>query len=518
MKRVLVLGFCILMIIGISGCVSQTERTEGAKKDTIVIGLESDIFGFAPWIETFEITTQGINYNVFDALVKSEGTEKKIVPSLAESWENPNQLTWRFHLRKGVKFHNGDDLDAEDVKYTFDYILQDSENPFNELLSPIERVEVVDNYTVDIITKKPYPSLLTNLFEIFIVSKEHVESGKKSPVGTGAYKVKEYVKNDHIILERFEDYWGEKPEIKTAIFKIIPDNEERINSLLSGRLDIVKQVPVEKYEELKNNDKVELHFSMPDKVTFLDFDFRENNSYGFPNGRNPTSDVRVRKAIYHAIDIDRVINVVMNGLAEPASQFVTPNIFGYNPDIKRLPYDLKKAKQLMKEAGYEEGFSIEMDCPSDLDVNYVSICKEIVNQLADININVTLNIQPKADMIPKILSRNTSLCLLGWVIDVGDAQQIYDYFLYAVNEEEGVGSLNVGYYSNPEVERLGRESAKIMDPEKRLKAMQRGFKIAMDDVRWVPLLTPKVIAASSPELEWKIASQGQIRLDNIKFK
>ena len=520
MKKVFVLGLCILSVLVLSGCVSQPHEGGGIseiKRDIVIIGTKAGIFGFHPWMETYESTTMSVNFNVFNSLVEFDDNYR-IIPALAYSWGNPDELTWRFNLRNGVKFHNGYDFTAEDVKYTIDSIRADKGSVLKDLLTPVDEVKVVDDHTVDIKTKEPFPALLNKLVDVFIVSKKYQqETEEKWPVGTGCYKLAEYVPGDHITLERFDDYWKGKCKIKTVIFKVIEDDEERVNALLTGKIDIAEFVPAERIEELEGNEGIKLSIAPSTRVMFLSFDFRETGCHGFWEGKNPTSDVRVRKAIYYAINESKIVHEIMKGVAEPASQFLSPNVFGYNPEIRRLSYDPEKAKQLLKEAGYEEGFQIEMDCSTDRYVNDEEICREIKRQLADVNIKVNLNAQPKADFFPKVLSRKTSFYMLGWATDTGDGGAIFDYLLRTVDEEGGEGIYNLGYYSNPEVDRLGIESSRIINQEERLKVMQEGFKIAMEDVAWIPLHIESLIYGVSADLDWEPRGDVKIKVEDIRL-
>ena len=253
-------------------------------------------------------------------------------------------------------------------------------------------------------------------------------------------------------------------------------------------------------------------------VVFLSFDFRENDSVAFKGEKNPLADVRVRKAIYNAINVTYIIDNVLNGsdFAEPASQFVSPLIFGYNPNIERLPYDLDKAKELMKEAGYEDGFELVLDCPEE-SYDQKRICEVLQTQLSEI-IEVKLNFMPIGDFYMKIGTRNSSFYTIGWLVATGDGGEIFDYMIRTVDQESGVGTYNLGYYSNPEVDRIGENISHILDPEERLELMQEGFRIAMEDVAWVPLYVPKCVYGIADYVAWDPRSDMMMAVEEIGFK
>lgn len=181
-------------------------------------------------------------------------------------------------------------------------------------------------------------------------------------IGTGPYRIAEYEIDNYTTLEWFDGYWGEEPEVKTVVFRAIEDDEQRINALLSGIIDIAEYNIDDTIDQLLQEENITVASYPPLSTYIIGFDMRENGSYGYPDGMNPTADPRVRKAIYQAIDITPLIAGPFKGFAQPASQFMTHYIFGYNPTIKRLPYNLTASRQLLTEAGYEDGFDIAMDC------------------------------------------------------------------------------------------------------------------------------------------------------------
>jgi len=523
MTKALKTAVILALILAVAGCADNTtdkDNNTREQPDDITIGLKGGVFGYYPNITNYETTTMSMNSNIYEGLVSFDG-EYSITPNLAEGWENPDDHTWRFHLRHGVTFHSGDAFDAHDVKFSIDHLLEDPDNVLYESVNNIERVEVVDNDTVDIITEEPTPILLNKLVDTYIISKEtHTvkKGGQPCHCGTGPYILDENeTKEDAIVLKRYDDYWQGTPPLKEVTFKVISDDDERAEALKRGDIDLAEHLPVDKREELERTEGIEVLAAPSTRVIFLGFDFREEDSYAYPDGDNPTADVKVRKAIYHAIDEKAIIEEVMGGAAEPASQFLPPHIFGYNPDIERLPYNQSKARELLNEAGYPEGFDIEFDCPTDRYVNDKEICEAIAEDLSEVGVNATLNAQPKKEFFPKVLARNTSFHLLGWAADTADGAEIFDYMLTTAGTQPGKGSVNLGYYSNPLVDEMGRRSSTTLDPEKRLTIMQEGFAIAMEDVAWVPLHLQSLLYGKASDVEWEPRADVKIVLDDISY-
>ncbi|MFE3846067.1 ABC transporter substrate-binding protein [Thermoplasmatota archaeon] len=503
----------IILLTSIAGCLNQNENNS---TNILNIGITDRIFGFYPFINSYDISTMEVNFNIYDGLVDFD-ENFRITPRLAKSWNNPDQNTWRFSLRQNINFHNGNNFTSEDVKFSIDFIKQNNSNVLKDLISSISNVIIVDDYTVNIITNGPSPVLLNKLVDIPIISKNYIETSNNSkPIGTGAYKLMEYNPNEKIILQKFENYWGKKVEIDKAIFQIIENDEDRKNKLLSGEIHIAENIMPIYIDEIKEKKGFSIHTISSTTVVYLSFDFREMIGDGYNNSINPMSDIRVRKAIYHAIDKNSIITNIRRGYAEPASQFLSPLIFGYNPNIEIIEYNPNRSINFLKDAGYENGFNITLDCPVDW-YDDLAICTEIKKQLSPI-INVELNPLPLEDYFNKILNRNSTFYIIGWIPATGDGGEIFDYILRSIDEEKGYGTYNLGYYSNSSIDTISDKIMVSMDPEIRLGYMQEGFKIAMNDVACIPLIINVLNYASEDNIDWSPRSDMEIRIENIKIK
>ena len=526
LRRKKIKGWILLLILlvglGVGGywwCANKRQELHFnnlQSKKNLVVGIKSGIFGFNPDIENYETSTMSVNFNIFNSLVEFDESYR-IVPALAETWENPDELTWRFKLRRGVLFHNGDEFNASDVEYTLNQTMTDKENVFNDLLAGVDKVEVIDDYTIDVVTKEATPVMLNKLVDVLILSKEYQESGlDNGPIGTGAYKLAEHKGGEYIRLIVNENYWKNKPAMETVEFRVIDNDEERIAELLAGNIDIAESLPLNQKSNLEEASGIKVVLKPSTRVIYLSFDFRSQNSYGYLDGKNPISNLLVRKAMYKAIDEQKIIDEIMEGMAVSASQFISADIFGYNPSIKRMEYDQEEARALLSEAGYEDGFQIELDCPNDRYVNDEEICKEVSRQLREIGIEVELNIQPKADFFPKVLGRNTSFYLLGWATDTADGGEIFDYLLRTVDEDRGFGTYNNGYYSNPLVDVLAEKTAQSIDNGDRLRKMQEGFAIAAEDVAWIPLHLEELLYGVVDGVDWKPRADVKIKVEDVR--
>jgi len=503
----------IILIINIfmsPGCIEKQQNNEKSEELSIRIGIESNSQNITlPNIPNFqEYSPEKILpiANMYNTLVDFD-EKYKIIPSLAESWYNPDNVTWRFYLRNDVEFHNGYDFSAEDVRYTIEKLN-------HSRLSIIEQIKVVDNYTMDIITTEPTPMLLNYLTQVCVISKKyHEETSNSYPVGTGPYMFNNYSNGNSITLKKFNNYWKYESLFDSATFKFYYTYEEKIDAFNSGYVDLIDELNPADYERLRrlNNTKV-INISRPN-IYYLSFNFQEHNSY-WNEEVNPVSNVSVRKAIYHAIDVTPIIEELNNYmLVAPLSQIVNSNIIGHNPDIERLEYNISKALQYMRNAGYEQGFEIELD---SFNVTIMkNISSIIVDQLEKINISVKLNNLSFRDLITKLLDRNSSFYIIGWQMESADAMEIFNDILRSVDEKKGYGTSNYGYYSNDEIDNIAEGINKEMNDKIRISLMQEGFKIAHQDVVYIPIFECRSSYAFCDYLNFTPRADSIITIDEI---
>jgi peptide/nickel transport system substrate-binding protein len=501
--------FTILLIL--SGCITnQNNTTTTTEKDVYIHAVITN-----DSIYPFQIISENILLifcNIFGGLVEFDEFFG-IQPDLAESWTNPDYYTWRFNLRHNVQFHNGDPFTAEDVKFSIEEV-------YTSYSTIIKEVIIKDNYTIDFITYNPYPGLLQLLAQNFYVLPHlyHQNPDNYWPIGTGPYQLADYAENNYTTLKRFNNYWGEQPTIKTMIFKIIENADERVAALRSGTVDSIEYNVDKNISTILQYPGIKIVEFPPLSTYLIGFDIRNNNSYSYPNGMNPTADVRVRKAIYHAIDIEPLINGPFMGLAVPATQFLTPYIFGYNSDIKRLDYNLTEAKKLLNESGYPYGFNITLDCITiGYDYNREN-CELIAQQLQKIGINLTLN-QLTVDTFNQkvVYEKNTSMWLVGWGTVSVDGGYVYNQFLMTEGTN-GTGFLNSGHYSNPEVDQIGKKAESEMNTGIRLEFLKAGFyKALVEDVMLVPLFSQNLFILTTTNINIPLRADLRMVLKDITF-
>ncbi len=438
--------------------------------------------------------TLQMSHMVFDPLVRY--TQKlDFEPRLAEKWERVDDNTFRFQLRKGVKFHSGNELTADDVVWTFER-LKDSPD-FKAIFEPYEKMVKVDDYTVELISKGAYPLVLQTATYIFPMDSKFysgkTEDGKdKSEVvkhgnsfasthvsGTGPFIVTAREQGVKVEFERFKDYWDKESKGNVDHLTLVPIKEDatRVAALLSGDVDMIAPVAPNDLNRVDNAKGVDL-VTLPG-TRIITFQMNQNSNEAL-------KDVRVRQAIVHAINNEGIVKKIMKGFATAAGQQGPEGYAGYSADLKPR-FDLKKAKQLMKEAGYDKGFTLSMIAPNNRYVNDAKVAQAVAAMLSKIGIKVDLKTMPKAQYWPEFDKCAADMLMIGWHSDTEDSANFSEFLTMTRNEETGKGQYNCGHYSNPEVDKLVEASNVETDPAKRAQMLQQVEATLYNDAAFVPL-------------------------------
>jgi peptide/nickel transport system substrate-binding protein len=458
-----------------------------------------------------ESFTLGALGNVYEGLTKRD-KDLKIIPGLAEKWEVVEPTRWRFTLRKGVKFQNGEDFTADDVLFSLDRMRSPDSQVKSRAPADMKAVKV-DDHTVDFILTTPNPILNAAWDTWYIMSKKWCEengatqamSAKSTSLsaaalkanGTGPFSVVSHEPGVKTVFKKNDKWWG-KPEhnLDDVIFTTIKSDATRVAALLSGEVDLIEPVPVQDMERI-NADAKSMVLTGPElRTIFFNFDsFRDELKYatikGEPiKGKNPFKDVRVRKAFYMAIDIEAIKSKVMRNTAVPSAILISPLLFSGAGEFKRQPLDIEGAKKLMTEAGYADGFDLRMDCPNDRYVNDAAICQAAAAMLSKINVKVTLNAQPKAkffEFAGPTGKYDSSFNMLGWTPGTMDSHNVLAD-IAGCRDADGKGAqFNYGGYCNPKVDALAKQILGESDKAKRDAMIGEAFKILHDEVALLPL-------------------------------
>jgi peptide/nickel transport system substrate-binding protein len=508
----IVLNACLVLLIGSALQVSA--------QDSLTVGQAGDAITLDPHANN-GIVEASMASNIFDPLVVLD-KKMEIKPGLAERWENPNPTTWIFHLRRTVKFHDGSPLTAEDVKYSIERIL--SWKPFGAMgglaayISAISSARAIDAHTVELKTDEPFGPMLRSLRTAYIVNKGWVEKITREkgieavslhPMGTGAYKFVEWVPGDHLIVERNNEWWGGKPEIGRITFRQIANNATRVAALLSGEIQIATELPPRDAERVKNNPATKLIVLPGMRTVNFKFDTIRDQTPGVPGMPNPLKKLGVRMAINYAIDEDTIVKVVMNGYARPSEQLASDAHFGWSPNIKRLPYDPAKARQLLAEAGYPHGFPLRVDSTNNRYVNDEEICLSVAQMLNKVGIQATCRARPKQVVFKEIYDPKTLCCsmfIFSFVTPTADMAGNLEPNFHTPTLKGGYGAYNgtpeTPMYSNPKADALIDAAAVETNEAKRLKLLQGASETIMADYPIVPLHYQADLYGMSRRVEW----------------
>ncbi|WP_319764865.1 ABC transporter substrate-binding protein [Maridesulfovibrio sp.] len=505
MKRsLLFLALIAILSLGLAGCSAEKKEEKApAKKETteaapaaaagktLKLAMDADPVSLDPHVQLSGGMLQ-YSHMVFDPLVRW-AKDGSFEPRLAESWERVDDKTMRFHLRKGVKFHSGNPFTAEDVVWTINRLKKSAD--FKGLFEPFGEAKVVDDYTVDVITHKPYGLLLNMATYIFPMDKKFYsgmdESGQPKDAivktgpsfanvhesGTGKYIVAEREQGVRDVFKVFPEYWDKTGNVDTIILTPIKNDATRVAALLSGDVDFIMPVPPQDLKRIDSTEGLQLVTMSGSRI--ITFQLNQKRQKAFQNPK-------VREAIVYATDNTGIVKKVMKGFATVAAQQGPKGFAGYNAELKPR-YDLEKAKQLMKEAGYENGFECTMIAPNNRYVNDEKIAEAFVSMLGKIGIKVNLKTMPKAQYWDQFDAQVADIQMIGWHSDTEDSSNYTEFLLMCPNKETGYGQYNSGNYCNPEVDSLILQAQTETDLIKRSAMLQKVEKILYDEAAFVPL-------------------------------
>lgn len=505
----------ILILLLISVLVLGTTMLALAQEKVLVFGSSGDVSRLDPGDVTDGESISRMD-NIFEGLVEYEAGSTEIKPCLAESWdvsEDGKEIV--FHLRKGVKFHDGTDFNADAVVFSFER-QYNPEHPYHQygewaywsyMFSDIDRVEKIDDYTVKLILSEPNASIMTSLamFTVCIVSpanaEKYGEDAFKYPCGTGPFKFVEWVKDDHITLEANENYWRERPKIDKLIFRVIPDPSARLLSLEVGEIHGMEYPNPADFDRIKANPDLVLMSEPGMNIGFMAM----NTGYGYvdanqngvkdpdeplektPGYFEPLTKKEVRQAINMAIDKEAIVRDIYMGTASVAKNGMPPFMLGYNDEIEDYPYDPVRAKELLAEAGYPDGFEVTlhvMPVSRPYMFDPPKIGEAIQSYLAAVGIKVNFYQVDWATYLQETEAGMHQMCLLGWTGDNGDPDNFLNV-LYGLNACSIGTAGNYAFYTNEENQELLTKALRTYDVEKRAEYYKKAQELIHEDAGWV---------------------------------
>jgi len=485
-KKNIVVGLVILLaLIGFikkdlifQAYFDQVSEQGYSRDDVLTIVINTPETDLSPYGKDLNNTLR--TANIYEGLVAFD-SHLKVTPSLALSWGNIDPVTWEFKLRKGVMFHDGTLFDATNVIQNFEEAKMEKGNPLSVYINTIQTIESVDPFTIHIQTYAPDPLLLSKLTKLYIHRPDRV--------GTGSYKIREWIAGEKLSLTAFTDYWGRQPVFKNAEYKVVSNKTQRKIDFENGKTDILVAVPREQALELPQ-EQLKTSFSL--EVNFLMFKTDEG----------VFAEKRIREAIRTLFDPAK-IEAIGNGFVRPATQFVAPGVYGYNPFIPAFSFD----ESLIEKALF--GNRLEKIVLDYLD-SYSTLGDYLKKQLREAGFSVKSNPISPQELLDKIRKNQSSLFLIGWQAEDGDAGGFLDAFIHSQ------GEYNQGRYSNPEVDTLIEAGRQEMDAQKRLSLLQEIMLKIDEDAIGVPLFESSRLYAIKHDIAWEPRLDGLVLAADVR--
>lgn len=455
--------------------------------------------------------------HIYDRLVLTD-QNVRVQPGLAERWENIDPTTWRIQLRKGVKWHDGRDFTAEDVLFSMERAPNVPNSPasFAGSVGSIESMTIIDPHTIEMTSKKPDPLFINNIGTVYILPKHIAETAVNADfnsgaaaIGTGPYQFVEWIPGDRLVLERNENYWGAKPAYEKVIMKFISNDAARVAALLSGSVDLIDLVPPSDVQMLRDDSRFTVHQVPSVRLIYLALTQRDKtplftDSAGQPLTKNPFQDTRVRQAVNLMIDREAIVDRVLSGAGEPAGQTVPEGVFGFDRSMKPTKPDVVKARELLAEAGYPNGFGLTLFGSNDR----FSQDGEVTQALGQLLSRGGLKVKEVKTMPYSVYSKEAGKgSFPAFVFSYGNStgevsRGLLSMFHTYDKKGTGHGTLNRFRYSNPALDALLVEAIQDFNDSSRETKLQKAAAVAMQEVAIVPLYFQSVAWASRADISF----------------
>ncbi|MBD3305434.1 ABC transporter substrate-binding protein [candidate division KSB3 bacterium] len=489
LNTIIVLTLCFMLV-------------QPAAAKTLKMAYAGDVRSMDPYANAESFTLAFLGH-VYEPLVRYN-RDLTIEPALATSWDVIEPTVWRFKLREGVKYHNGNPFDADDVVASIKRVTH-SNSPLKGNVPAVKDIRKVDQYTVDFILNGTYPLLLNDLSNIYMMDAEWMTEhnclnptdpakGEESYAtintnGTGPFLVESRQPDAKTVLVVNPDWWDHPQHNLTRIdFTPIQSDATRVAALLSGEIDFMYPSPLQDAQRLNNTPGIKVLEGPGLRTIMLMLNQKPDTLHNSNiEGANPLRELGVRKALYQAINMDLIQQKIMRGKSRNAGLLVAPEIPGFDPELNdRYPYDPEAAQNLLVEAGYPDGFEVGFDCPNDRYINDEEICQAITSMWAKIGVKANLTAQTKSLHFNKALAGECDIWMLGWAtLPMMDSYSVLSQMLSSSREQ--LGLYNPGGYKNPRVDELVDKIAVELDASERQKMISEAFKLAKEDVPIIPL-------------------------------
>ncbi len=506
LRKLIALALVTVMVFGLFAGCSKTEtdttasgsgddtttgENTGNRRTDIVIAKASDVVNPDPHEQNDTSSNAAIRM-MYNSLLVRDPVTGEIGPALAEEWEVIDDTTYKFKIREGVKFHDGSEMTLEDVKWSLDRARNAARvKQFVEAISEVEISE--EDHSVIVKTAYPYAPMLGNLAgtQISILSKAHCEKleaeGKKyqdAPLGTGPMKYKSWVPNNEFIVERFDDYWGEKAVATTVTFKVILEEASRTIALQAGDVDMIDAVPAVDIDRVLEDENFTTVTQPSPSITYVSWNMT----------KEPYDNVKVRQALSYATNKQDIIDVVVEGKAIPINTIYSPLVDAYDETLDLYPYDLEKAKQMLTEAGYPDGFTAKVSLNSD---ERSRIAQTLQSQWADLGVTLDIDLMEWGAYLDHISRKDHEMFIFGWSASYDPEVTCRSLF----HTDSGGPTGNRAWYSNSEVDKLIDDASQVLDWEKREPMYKEIQRMVMEDAVMIPIYSKDTVVAMNKNLK-----------------
>lgn len=502
---------------------------------TLKLARSGDALTMDPHAQN-EGPTHNLNHQIYEPLVRRH-INGSLIPTLATAWSITSDPTvWEFKLRSGVKFHDGTPFTADDVIFSLNRASAPTSD-HKALLASIASMTKVDDLTVHIKTKGPNPLFVQNLTNLFIMSKAWCEKNNvvapqnfankeetfavRNAMGTGAYVLASREPDVKTVLKRNEAYWGKGTyplEVSEIVYTVIKSAPTRVAALLSGEIDFVQDMPVQDIARVGGTKGLRVNVGPENRSIFLGMNIAGPElKFSDVKGKNPFADLKVRQAMNMAIDREAIRKVVMADQAIPSGSIIPPFVNGYTKELDAIPArDVAKAKALLAEAGYPQGFAVTLHCPNDRYLNDEKICQAVVGMMGQIGIKVALDARSKSIHFPQVQKSEVDFFLLGWGVPTYDSEYIFS-FLYHTPKDK-LGGWNGTRYSNADVDTRIQALTSETDTAKRNKGIADLWAVLQPNLNYIAIHNQVNAWGMKDTINVQVSPDNQVQVKEIVFK
>ncbi len=487
----------VVLVVLATACRREAPKPEAPAPRMLVIGQAASAVTLDPH-GSDQTNTAGALSHFYEPLV-AFGTEMELRPLLAERWENPSETLWRFHLRRGVVFHDGRPFTAEDAVFSLDRARR-LESHVAYQLTAVAQVRATSPLTLEVLTSGPSPLLLNRLIYVPIMPRPAAPERARDPVGTGPYRFVSGEPGGTLVGRRFEGYWGPRPAFDEVRIVALPDLRDRATAVAEGRAGIVAQFPAEHWGD-GAGPGARLLSRRGLAVVFLGLSVRKGG---------PFADRRTRQALALAVDRNAIVRDAMHGLGAPLDQLVPPWVAGHSSALKPAPHDPGRARRLLVESGFKHGLS----APLYVQSNHSDVARGAAAQLAEVGVHLDLTVVPQKDFYERWSTEEVPASVFGWSAATGDASAAFEPLLHSPTN--GLGRFNRFGYQNPALDRLIATAHEARTPEDRRVPLDEAARVVQADWPVIPLVLRHDLYAVRADLEFRPRLDRHLRAMDVR--